>query len=339
MIGVGVYNVGIRQDRFISVSGSDLFSKEDEMGNFKGKDILHGNQFSRKDIDGIIKTASGFEKELKKKDSLTLLKGKILATLFFEPSTRTRLSFEAAMQRLGGGVIGLGSVESSSVAKGETLADTVRTISQYADAIVIRHPRTGSAKEAADAVPIPVINAGDGTGQHPTQALLDIYTIKKELGSLKNLTVSMVGDLKYGRTVHALAELLSLFEARLYFVSPHTLRMPEEITLRLKEKGIGVEETEDMLKAAGTSDLLYMTRIQKERFPDLSEYEKLKGSYVINQEFLKKLSKKITILHPLPRVDEISPEVDAYPGAAYFRQMRNGVFVRMALLAMIFGKA
>jgi aspartate carbamoyltransferase len=286
----------------------------------------------------IFKVASNFEKGLKKKDSLTLLKGKILATLFYEPSTRTRLSFEAAMQRLGGGVISMGSVESSSVAKGETLTDTVRTVSQYADVIVIRHPRTGSAREAADAVPIPVINAGDGTGQHPTQALLDIYTIQKELGSLKNLTISMIGDLKNGRTVHALAELLSLFKTRLYFVSPSSLRMPEEIINHLKQKGIEIEETEDMLKAGNASNLIYMTRIQKERFTDLSEYEKLKGSYIINEEFLKKLKKKITILHPLPRVDEISPEVDDYPGAAYFRQMRNGVFVRMALLSMVLGR-
>ncbi len=317
---------------------SSRFLKEDEMGQFKGKDILHGNQFSKKDIDAIVDVASGFEKELKKKDSLTLLKGKILATLFFEPSTRTRLSFEAAMHRLGGRVISLGSVESSSVAKGETLADTVRTVAQYSDAIVIRHPRTGSAKEAADAVPIPVINAGDGIGQHPTQALLDIYTVKKELGSFKKLTVSMVGDLKYGRTVHALAELLSLFQARLYFVSPLALRMPEEITSGLRGKGIEVIETEDMWKAASESNLLYMTRIQKERFADLSEYEKVRGSYILNKAFLDRLKKKITILHPLPRVDEINTDVDDYPGAAYFRQMRNGVFVRMALLAMILGK-
>jgi aspartate carbamoyltransferase len=308
------------------------------MATLKGKDILHGNQFSKKDIDAIIKVASELEKELKKKDSLNLLKGKILATLFYEPSTRTRLSFEAAMQRLGGGIIGMGSVESSSVAKGETLADTVRTVSQYADVIVIRHPRTGSAKEAADVTPIPVINAGDGTGQHPTQALLDIYTIRKETGSLKNLTIAMVGDLKNGRTVHALAEILYLFGARLYFVSPDSLRMPAEITSNLKAKKIGIVETEDMMGAAAASDLVYMTRIQKERFSDLSEYERVKGSYVINEEFLKRLKKKIIILHPLPRVDEINPEVDAYPGAAYFRQVRNGVFIRMALLAMILGK-
>jgi aspartate carbamoyltransferase len=308
------------------------------MTSLKGKDILHGNQFSKKDVDAIIEVASEFEKEIKKKGKLSLLKGEILATLFYEPSTRTRLSFEAAMQRLGGGVIGMGSVESSSVAKGETLVDTVRTVSQYADIIVLRHPRTGSAKEAADATPIPVINAGDGAGQHPTQALLDIYTIRKELGTLKNLTVSLAGDLKYGRTVHALVELLSLFKAKLYFVSPGLLRMPEEITQRLKEKGIPVLETEDMLEAAKASHLIYMTRIQKERFADLSEYEKVKGSFIIDHKFLEKLGKKITLLHPLPRVDEIHPEVDTYSGAAYFRQMRNGVFVRMALLAMIFGK-
>jgi aspartate carbamoyltransferase len=308
------------------------------MGSLKGKDILHGNQFSKKDIEAIIKTASNFEKELKKKDFLTLLKGKILATLFFEPSTRTRLSFEAAMQRLGGGVVSMGSVESSSVTKGETLVDTVRTVSQYADVIVIRHPRTGSAREAADAVSIPVINAGDGTGQHPTQALLDIYTIYKELGSLKNLVVSLVGDLKNGRTVHALVELLSLYQTQLYFVSPSTLRMPEEITSNLKQKGIKIEETEDMLKAARASEIIYMTRVQKERFTDLSEYERVKGNYIINEEFLKKLEKRITVLHPLPRVDEISPEVDTYPGAAYFRQVRNGVFVRMALLSVVLGR-
>lgn len=308
------------------------------MSNIKGKDILHANQFSKRDIDHLIKITSGFEKELKGKGSLPLLKGKILATLFYEPSTRTRFSFETAMQRLGGGVISMASAESSSAAKGESLADTARTISQYADAIVIRHPRIGSAKEAADAASVPVINAGDGAGQHPTQALLDIYTIHKELGSLNGLTASMVGDLKYGRTVHALVELLCLFKARLFFVSPAILRMPEEITSHLREKGIEVVETEDLAKAAAESQLIYMTRIQKERFADLSEYERLKGSYVIDGDFLKRLKKQTTIMHPLPRVDEIREEVDGYPGAAYFRQVKNGVFVRMALLAMILGK-
>lgn len=308
------------------------------MAILKGKDILHGNQFTKKDVDVILKTASSFEKELQDRAQVNLLKGKILVTLFYEPSTRTRLSFEAAMQRLGGGVVSMGSVESSSVAKGESLADTARTVAQYGDVIVIRHPKTGSAKEAADAVPIPVINAGDGTGQHPTQALLDIYTMKKELGSLSHLTIAMVGDLKNGRTVHALVELLTLFGSKLYFVSPDSLRMPVEITSRLKEKGIEVNETADMKLAAEKSDLIYMTRIQKERFPDLSEYDRVKGSYVIDENFLKELKKEIVILHPLPRVDEIHPAVDNYSGAAYFRQMRNGVYVRMALLAMVLGK-
>jgi aspartate carbamoyltransferase catalytic subunit len=306
--------------------------------NLKGNDILHGNQFSKKDIDAILKTASYFEKALKRKDRIPLLKGKILATLFYEPSTRTRLSFETAIQRLGGGVVSMGSVESSSVAKGESLTDTVRTVAQYADMIVLRHPKTGSAKEAADAIPIPVFNAGDGAGQHPTQALLDIYTIKKELGSLNNLRLALAGDLKNGRTVHALVEVLSLFGAKLYLVSPDILRMPAEITASLRGRGIEITETTDLKQACQNSDLVYMTRIQKERFTDLSEYEKVKGSYVINQDFLKQLNKKIVILHPLPRVDEITPEVDDYAGAAYFRQMRNGVYVRMALLAMVMGK-
>ncbi|MGQ9509239.1 MAG: aspartate carbamoyltransferase [Thermodesulfobacteriota bacterium] len=309
------------------------------MGNLKGKDILHGNQFTQKDIQSIMRIASKFEKELKEKSSISLLKGKILATLFFEPSTRTRLSFETAMQRLGGGVISMGSVEASSVAKGETLIDTVRTVSQYADVIVLRHPRIGSAKEAAEVSSVPIINAGDGAGQHPTQALLDIYTIQKELGKIKNLTISLVGDLKYGRTVHALVELLSHYQTRFYFVSPKILNMPEEITSNLKIKGLEVIETQDLREAASHSDLIYMTRIQKERFSDLSEYEKVKGTFIITQEFLKKLNKNIVILHPLPRVDEIHPEVDTYQGAAYFRQVRNGVYIRMALLAMIFGKS
>jgi aspartate carbamoyltransferase catalytic subunit len=306
--------------------------------SFSGKDILHGNQFTKKDIDAIIKTASYFEKELKKKDQVSLLKGKILATLFYEPSTRTRLSFEAAMQRLGGGVVSMGSVESSSVAKGESLTDTVRTVAQYADAIVIRHPKIGSAKEAADAVSIPVLNAGDGAGQHPTQALLDIYTIKKELGSLNHLKICLTGDLKNGRTVHALVEVLSLFGAKIYLVSPEILRMPVEIIARLREKGMEVVETSDLREACRNSDLVYMTRIQKERFTDLSEYEKVRGVYVIDEGLLKGLPRKIIILHPLPRVDEISPAVDEYSGAAYFRQVRNGVYVRMALLAMVMGK-
>jgi aspartate carbamoyltransferase len=308
------------------------------MASLKGKDILHGNQFTKKDIDVIMKVAAGFEKELKGKGALNLLKGKILATLFFEPSTRTRLSFETAMQRLGGGVISMASAESSSAAKGESVADTAMTVAQYADAIVIRHPRIGSAKEAADAASVPVLNAGDGAGQHPTQALLDVYTIYKELGSLKNLRISLAGDLKNGRTVHALVEILSLYGAKMHFVSPGLLKMPEEITSTLRSKGIEIVETEDLAYSASQTDLLYMTRIQKERFSDLSEYERVKGSYIVDAKFLAGIKKHIIILHPLPRVDEIHSEVDNYAGAAYFRQVRNGVYIRMALLAMIFGK-
>lgn len=307
------------------------------MTSLKGKDILHGNQFSKEDIKAILQVAASFEKDLQNQDSLSLLQGKIMAALFFEPSTRTRLSFETAMLRLGGGVISVASAESSSAAKGETVVDTAQTVAQYADVIVMRHPRIGSAKEAADAVSIPVLNGGDGAGQHPTQALQDIYTIQKEVGSLNDLSISLVGDLKNGRTVHALVELLSLFKARLFLVSPALLRMPEEISSRLKAKGLAIIETEDMAEAASQSDLVYMTRIQKERFANVSDYEKVKGSYIINAKFLEGLKKKITILHPLPRVDEIHPEVDAYPGAAYFRQVRNGVYVRMALLAMVMG--
>lgn len=307
------------------------------MTSLKGKDILHGNQFSKEDIATILQVAAGLEKDLQSKDSLPLLQGKIMAALFFEPSTRTRLSFETAMLRLGGGVISVASAESSSVAKGETVVDTAQTVAQYADVIVMRHPRIGSAKEAADAVSIPVLNGGDGAGQHPTQALQDIYTIQKEVGSLNDLSISLVGDLKNGRTVHALVELMSLFKARLFLVSPALLRMPEEISSRLKAKGLAIIETEDMAEAASQSDLVYMTRIQKERFANVSDYEEVKGSYIINAKFLEGLKKKITILHPLPRVDEIHPEVDVYPGAAYFRQVRNGVYVRMALLAMVMG--
>ena len=232
----------------------------------------------------------------------------------------------------------MGSIESSSVAKGETLTDTAKTVAQYADVIVIRHPKIGSAKEAADAVDVPVLNGGDGAGQHPTQALLDLMTMKKEVGALKGRTISLVGDLKNGRTVHALTEVLAHFGVRFYFVSPGLLRMPEEVALSLKEKGLEVVETEDLAMAASKSDVVYMTRIQKERFADLSEYEKVKGSYIIDSEFLDRLNKKITILHPLPRVNEIHPSVDTYEGAAYFRQMKNGVYVRMALLAMVLGK-
>ena len=304
----------------------------------RGKHILHGNQFSRDDLEEIIAVAKEFERKSETSHVGPVMRGKILATLFFEPSTRTRLSFEAAMHRLEGAVISVASAETSSAAKGETLADTARTVSQYADIIVIRHPTMGSAQEAAKTASVPVINAGDGAGQHPTQAILDVYTIQKELGSLEGITVALVGDLKYGRTVHALVELLSLYDVKLVFVSPDTLRMPEETSARLREKGIPVSETSQLNEVLTTSDLLYVTRIQKERFPDLSDYERIKGSYVISDRLLQETGREPVIMHPLPRVDEIKTDVDNHPGAAYFRQVRNGVFVRMALLAMVTGR-
>ena len=305
--------------------------------DFKGKHILHGNQFSTEDLDNIMRVADEFEKGLENGQTYDLMKGKVLAALFFEPSTRTRLSFESAMLWLGGGVISVASGATSSASKGESIGDTALTVSQYADVIVMRHPQTGSASEAAEVATVPVINAGDGAGQHPTQALLDVYTIKKEIGKFDGIKVTLVGDLKYGRTVHALVELLSLYSVGLRLVSPASLKMPADIISNLKEKGIEVIETEDLVEAAADSDLMYVTRIQKERFSDIKEYEKLKGSYVIDKTLLGKAKEGVVIMHPLPRVDEIATEVDSYKGAAYFRQVRNGVYVRMALLALVLG--
>jgi aspartate carbamoyltransferase len=305
--------------------------------DFKGKHILHGDQFSKEDLNMIMQVAHEFEKGIESGQTYDIMKGKVLAALFFEPSTRTRLSFESAMLRLGGGVISVASGATSSAAKGESIGDTALTVSQYSDVIVMRHPQIGSAAEAAEVATVPVINAGDGAGQHPTQALLDVFTIKKEIGKLDGINVSLVGDLKYGRTVHALVELLSLFSVGLRMVSPASLKMPADIVSKLKEKGIEVIETESLTEAAVDSDLLYVTRIQKERFSDPAEYEKLKGSYVVNNTMLEKAKEGVVIMHPLPRVDEIATEVDSYRGAAYFRQVLNGVYVRMALVALVLG--
>ena len=305
--------------------------------DFKGKHILHGNQFSKEDLDKIMQVADEFEQGLEKGQTYDLMKGKVLAALFFEPSTRTRLSFESAMLRLGGGIISVASGATSSAAKGESIGDTALTVSQYADVIVIRHPQIGSAGEAAEVATVPVINAGDGAGQHPTQALLDVYTIQKEIGRLDGIQVSLIGDLKYGRTVHALVELLSLYDLGLRLVSPESLKIPADIVSNLKERGLEVIETDNLVEAAADSDLLYVTRIQKERFSDVNEYERLKGAYVIDNTLLEKVKEGVAIMHPLPRVDEIATEVDSYKGAAYFRQVRNGIFVRMALLAMVLG--
>jgi aspartate carbamoyltransferase catalytic subunit len=265
--------------------------------------------------------------------------GKVLATLFYEPSTRTRLSFETAMLRMGGQVLSVAEARtSSSAAKGETLFDTGKMIEGYADLAVIRHPVVGSAKELADGASIPILNGGDGAGQHPTQALLDLYTIRKEKGNVEGLTIALVGDLKNGRTVHSLSGLLASFGVRYYFVAPEALRMPAEISEGLRARGLEVVETEDLAEAAATSDVMYMTRIQKERFADPAEYERLKGAYLLDRTLVERAKPQVSIMHPLPRVDEIATDVDAYEGAAYFRQAANGVPVRMALLALVAGQ-
>lgn len=305
----------------------------------KGKDIINTVQFSLQELDLIMNTAVSFEKQVKGGDIIKNMEGQVVAVLFFEPSTRTRLSFETAANRLGARVITVASAASSSAAKGESLADTIRTVDGYVDVIIMRHPMKGSAQIAADNAEHPFINAGDGSGQHPTQALLDMYTIRKEKGALRGHTVTFVGDLKNGRTVHSLGYFMALYGNKMIFVSPKSLRMPEEITADLRSRGAEIEETDDLKKALSVSDILYVTRIQKERFENLAEYEKIKGSYIINRAIINQAKEGITILHPLPRVDEISTDVDDYEGAAYFRQVHNGLYVRMALLALISGKA
>jgi len=308
------------------------------MTDFKGADILSTKSFSKSDIEKIVEVADEFLPYAKKEKSSELLKGQVLASLFYEPSTRTRLSFETAMERLGGNVITVTGTESSSLAKGETLSDTARVIENFADVMVVRHNKPGSVDEMGRAANVPVINAGDGEGEHPTQALLDIFTMIKERGELEGLTVAMVGDLKYGRTVHSLSYLLAHFGVKLILVSPDQLKMPGEVTDYLKEKGIEFEETEDMEEALKHAEVCYMTRVQKERFDDPAEYEKFKNFYVLTKEGIEKHNAKMTIMHPLPRVGEISLNVDDLPGAAYFRQVQNGVAVRMALLALVLGK-
>jgi aspartate carbamoyltransferase catalytic subunit len=286
--------------------------------------------FSKKEIDEVLKKAEELEKRVPEK----LLSGKILANLFFEPSTRTRLSFETAMKRLGGDVLNLDSVEASSLAKGESLADTISVISKYSDGIVLRHPKEGAARMAASISDVPVINAGDGAGQHPTQTLLDLYTIKRE-SSLKNLSIALIGDLKYGRTVHSLAYALTLYRAKIYLVSPESLKMPDHIKDDLREKGCEIFETSRISDVIKKIDVLYITRIQKERFPDPAEYQKVAGSYRIEKSMLRNANPKLIIMHPLPRIDEIDFAVDHTPHAKYFDQAYYGVPVRMALLVLL----
>lgn len=301
---------------------------------FKGRDIISIKDFTRKEIDYILKTAEAIE-PLAKSGS-DMLHGKMLATLFFEPSTRTRLSFEAAMHKLGGSAIGFAKPEIASVKKGENLADTIRVVENYADVIALRHPLEGAARLAAEFAQIPIINAGSGAEEHPTQALLDMYTILKEKNQIDRLNIALVGDLRYGRTVHSLAYALSLYDVKLHLISPELLRMRREVLDAIKKK-IEVVERTGMEEALPEIDVLYMTRIQKERFADMAEYAKVKGAYKIDCDVLENVKKDLVIMHPLPRVDEIADEVDATPHARYFQQVWNGIVVRMALLALILG--
>jgi aspartate carbamoyltransferase catalytic subunit len=301
--------------------------------------VIEAQQFDVPTLLRLIETTQEME-QVVSSGGTSQFRGRIMATLFYEPSTRTRFSFETAMQRLGGSVISTeNAAEFSSVAKGETLEDTVRILNGYADVLVLRHYEVGSAKRAASVSRIPVINAGDGAGQHPTQALLDLYTIHKEIGSIDGLRIAMVGDLAQGRTVRSLAYLLSKFQnIMIYFVAPSLLRMKDDILDHLSEKQVWYTEETDLNKVLPEVNVVYQTRIQKERFGDrLGDYEQCRGVYVINSESLRLMKANAIVMHPLPRLDEIAMEVDSDPRAAYFRQAQNGLYVRMALLSMVLG--
>lgn len=298
--------------------------------SFPLENIISIKDFSKKDINLILKLAEKLEPIARSKQQSDSLTGKILGLMFYEPSTRTRLSFETAMKRLNGGVIGFAETGASSVTKGENLADTARTIAEYADALVIRHDLEGAARYISDMVDVPVINAGDGAGQHPTQTLLDLYTMKRILGKIKGLQVALIGDLKYGRTVHSLSYALAMYGVKMSFVSPKELKMPRGVLHDFKKDGVVAQETSDINEVLDDADILYVTRIQKERFPDPEEYSKIKGAYRIDSDLIKK--KELIVMHPLPKMDEIAQEVDNTPYGKYFEQAFYGVPVRMAIL-------
>ena len=306
---------------------------------FYRRDILSVEQFSRRELEIIFTVAEDMRTMVERVGSLEILRGRVVACLFYEPSTRTSSSFIAATERLGGQVIPINEVRYSSVTKGESLRDTVRTLECYSDVIVLRHPETGSAAVAADVARKPVINAGDGSGEHPTQALLDIFTIKEELGTIDGLTVTMLGDLKYGRTVHSLARLLSLYDVHVNFVSPDMLRVPQPTIDFLRQKQIPITQQDRLETVLGQTDVLYVTRVQKERFENQADYDQVKDCYSVTPQTLQQAKERMIVMHPLPRLTEISEDVDADPRAAYFRQMENGLYIRMALLALVLGRA
>lgn len=303
---------------------------------FSLKDVISIKDFTMEDINYILKQAEKMEPVARSQELNQDMLGKILGMMFFEPSTRTRLSFETAMKRLSGSTVGFDQPACSSTTKGETLADTARMLASYSDAIVLRHNLEGAARYIADIVDVPVINAGDGAGQHPTQTLLDLYTMKRVFGKIKGLNVAIMGDLKYGRTVHSLSQALAMFGANMNFVSPKELAMPQETILDLKQQGVVANETENIHDVLDEVDIIYVTRIQKERFLDYEDYLKIKGAYVLNEKMLR--GKDLIVMHPLPRVDEISTDLDYTQYDQYFQQAFNGVPVRMALLQALINK-
>ncbi|MCF8304212.1 MAG: aspartate carbamoyltransferase [Bacteroidales bacterium] len=299
----------------------------------KNRSLISINDYTTEEYLRILDTAEDFEANPRQ----SLLNGYVIASLFFEPSTRTRLSFESAISQLGGKIVGFSSSASSSVQKGESLKDTILTVNNYCDLIVMRHPLEGSARYASEVADVPIINAGDGSNQHPTQCLLDLYSIRKTQGKLDNLNVAFVGDLKYGRTVHSLAIALSGFNTTYHLVSPVELKLPSAVKHYIKEKDLTYHQYTDLEEALPHVDIVYMTRIQRERFSDPMEYERVKNSYVLTRNLLKDVKQNLKVLHPLPRVNEISEDVDDTPQAYYFTQALNGVYVRMALLTTILG--
>jgi aspartate carbamoyltransferase catalytic subunit len=310
--------------------GFDVVNASD----FTGRDVITVGDFRRDEIQFLLEAAERFEGV-----TGTLLAGRVVAALFFEPSTRTRLSFESAVGRLGGACIGFAEASVSSAVKGENLSDTVRVVEGYSDLLLLRHPREGAARLAAEYLDIPVVNCGDGAHQHPTQTFVDLYTIQRECGRLDGLHIVFAGDLRYGRAVHSLVTVFALFDARITLVSPPFLRLPEEQRRALEERGVEFEEMESIEAALPEADVLYMTRVQQERFTDPGEYEKFRDAYTLDLAILEDAPESVVILHPLPRVTEIAPEVDRHPHAAYFRQAHYGVAVRKALLALLLGAA
>ncbi len=297
------------------------------------KSLVSITDFSKEEILKIMELAASFEADPHQQT----LSGKVIASLFFEPSTRTRLSFESAINYLGGRVIGFSGVSNTSVAKGETLHDTITTISNYCDMIVMRHHIEGAARYASEISKVPVVNAGDGANQHPSQTLLDLYSIKKTQGKLDGIKIMMVGDLKYGRTVHSLLQAMSHFNTQFIFVAPEELAMPDEYKLYLKQRGLSYKETARIEDDIDNVDIVYMTRVQRERFSDPMEYERVKNIYILKNSMLADTKDNMRILHPLPRVNEIDRDVDTNPKAYYFKQTENGVYTRMAIISYLLG--